>query len=272
MSDTSTIDGFTNVDRAGNPREFTDRLTAFTALAGVQTYKARTYDLLEPREGSVLLDLGCGMGQDVLALARYVGSIGRVVGVDRSETMIEEASKSSAGLELPIEFRAGDAYALDFPDATFDACRADRVFHHLEDPPRAMAELVRVARPGGRIVLFEPDFGTAAVDSPNRALTRAMVNLLCDTVQNGWMGRHLRALLTDAGLGEVVVAPEIAPMTDYATANLILWLERTAAQAVEVGVATADEADTWLSQLREADRSGRFFAMAIACFAWGRKR
>ena len=57
-----------------------------------------------------------------------------------------------------IEFVVGDAHALEFQPATFDAARAARTLQHLKDARRALAELARVVRPGGRVVLPEPDW------------------------------------------------------------------------------------------------------------------
>jgi ubiquinone/menaquinone biosynthesis C-methylase UbiE len=63
-----------------------------------------------------------------------------VVGVDRSPEMVAEALRRSAGSGLPIEFVEGDARALDFPDASFDRSRAERVLIHLRDPAVAVRD------------------------------------------------------------------------------------------------------------------------------------
>ncbi len=83
---------------------------------------------------------------------------------------------------------------------------------------------------------MEPDFETGVLDSPNRALTRAILNVGCGVVRNGWMGRHLRALFCDAGLEEVAVEPVPVAVIEYATANQVMWLERTAQRAVDDGL------------------------------------
>jgi ubiquinone/menaquinone biosynthesis C-methylase UbiE len=149
---------FTDVDRAGDPGHLVRFLNAVSALDIVRAYKRHSFDLLGVRPGNVVLDLGCGNGDDVRELARLVGPTGRVVGVDRSETMIATARERLGDEKLAVEFHVGDAYRLEFPDETFDACRADRVFHHLERPGHALAELVRVARSATRLVTIEPDF------------------------------------------------------------------------------------------------------------------
>jgi SAM-dependent methyltransferase len=129
-------------------------LAAFAALPEVAAAKRRSYELLGARPGAVLLDAGCGGGEDVAALARLVAPDGRVVGVDVSEAALERAGAATAGL-AGVELRRADVAALPFPDATFDGVRVDRTLHHVERPEAAVAELVRVTRPGGAIVVSE---------------------------------------------------------------------------------------------------------------------
>ena len=220
---------FTDVDRAADPEHLVRFLNTVSALDVIRAYKRRSFELLGIQPGQVLLDLGCGNGDDARELAGLVGPTGRVVGVDKSEALIAAARERLGSERLPVEFQVGDAYQLDFPDAAFDGCRADRVFHHLEQPERAMAEVVRVARPGARVVTIDPDFETGIVDAPDRALTRRLLNLNCDSYRNGWMGRHMRALFKDAGLIEVAIEPLVVAFEDYTLANQVLALEGTIA-------------------------------------------
>jgi ubiquinone/menaquinone biosynthesis C-methylase UbiE len=107
--------------------------------------------------GSHGLDAGCGVGLFALWLAEAVGPAGRVVGIEPTAERVEAAT-ALVGQALPgarLEFRPGDATALDFPDASFDWVWCGDVLHHIQDTGRALAELARVVRPGGRIVVKE---------------------------------------------------------------------------------------------------------------------
>jgi ubiquinone/menaquinone biosynthesis C-methylase UbiE len=267
---------FTDIDRSADPAGFVRVLDALTALDFIRAYKRRTFELLDLQPGASVLDLGCGTGDDVQELARRVGPSGWVVGVDRSETVIAEARDRVQGTSLPVAFQVADAYALPFPDATFDACRADRVFHHLEHPCQAFGELLRVVRPGGRILLFDPDFETAIVDAPDRALTRRLLNFYCDGYQDGWMGRRLPGLFRELGLTEIIVEPVQVLLTDLAQANVVLALESTVVRATASGLVDGVEGATWLDALRTASEQGRFFAaitafMVMGCKPWFRE-
>ena len=257
--------GFSDVDRTADPGAFVGLLDTITAMDFATVYKRRTYDALAPRPGAIILDIGCGTGEDARALARFVDPGGRVVGVDRSETVVAEARNRTADTDGQVEFRVGDAHRLAFPDASFDGCRADRVLHHLDDPRQAIAEMVRVARPGAPIVAFEPDFETALVDAADQVMTRRLLNRYCDGYRQGWMGRRLPALFRAAGLRDVAVESVAVLLTTYGQGNTILDLEGTARRAAEEGLVSADEAKAWLEHLRAGDRSGQFFG-AISCF------
>ncbi len=262
---------FTDVDRAADPGHLVRFLNTVSAIEVIRAYKRRSFELLGIRAGQVLLDLGCGNGDDACELAGLVGTTGRVVGVDRSETLIATARERLGSRPLPVEFQVGDAYRLDFAAATFDGCRADRVFHHLERPEQAMAELVRVARPGGRVVTIDPDFETGIVDASDPALTRRLLNLNCDRYRNGWIGRHMRALFTDGGLVDVAVEPLVVTFEEYTLANQVLALEGTVAHAQESGVVSAAEGARWLAELQQASAAGRFFGSLTAFIVVGRK-
>lgn len=187
-----TAVGFSDVDQAADPQNLVKYLDAATALVVIQEYKRRSYAYLKLKESDHVLDVGCGTGDDAPEIAQLVGNSGLVVGIDSSDAMITDARKRVEGLELPVEFTVGDAHWLEFEDNTFDACRSDRVFQHIDDPRKALVEIVRVSRHGGRIAITDPDWGTLVIDSSDRALTTRILNHYCDRGRrNPWMGRSI---------------------------------------------------------------------------------
>ena len=120
------------------------------------------------RRGGRLLDVGCGTGVVARRAAQIIGPSGSVVGLDRNEGMLDVARS----IAPEVEWRHGVAEALPFDDASFDHVAASFALMFLDDPTTALAEMARVAAPGGRIVLTT----WAAVErSPGYA---AMVGLL----------------------------------------------------------------------------------------------
>lgn len=108
------------------------------------------------RTGERVLDVACGTGAITRLAARAVGPTGSVVGVDLAPDMIEVAESTPAPGGPRIEWHEADAEALPLPDAHFDVvvCQMGLMFMH--DPAGAVAEMYRVLRPGGRVVVNTP--------------------------------------------------------------------------------------------------------------------
>lgn len=83
---------------------------------------------------------------------------------------------------------------------------------HLEAPEGALAEMIRVCRPGGKVVVFDFDWDTLVVDHPDRASTRKVLDLMTDSLRSGRIGRRLPGMVEAAGLGEVSIAPHTVLM------------------------------------------------------------
>jgi ubiquinone/menaquinone biosynthesis C-methylase UbiE len=241
---------------------------AATTAEAWRGYKRRSFALLALAEGDTVLDVGCGAGEDARELARLVPGVA-VIGVDAREEAVAEARRQTLGIPRPIEFRVGDACRLDFEDAAFDACRADRVFHHLAEPGKALAEMIRVARPGGRVVVSDTDYETLVVDAPDPGVTRRIVTHHADRMESGRVGRALWRLFRDAGLRDVEVAPYAAIATAYD--EEVLKLREKAERAAEAGVIAPEDAARWLASLEEADRAGGFFCALTTFTVRGRR-
>jgi ubiquinone/menaquinone biosynthesis C-methylase UbiE len=231
-------------------------------------YKGRSFDLLVLADGDQVLDVGCGTGEDARTIAgRFPGV--SVIGLDTSDDKIREARSSTLGLPRPVDFRVGDAYALPFEDETFDACRADRVFHHLVDPEKALAEMARVARPGGRVVVSDTDYDSLVVAAPDLGLTHRILAHHADRMESGRIGRQLPGLFLDAGLGSVAMTPYAAVATEYD--EEVLKLRDKAERAAAAGAITAADAVRWVASLIEAAADGRFVCAQIVLTVYGRK-
>ncbi|MER5352191.1 methyltransferase domain-containing protein [Kitasatospora sp. NPDC002551] len=225
---------------------YLDRLSA-TQVA--HTYKEAALRALAVRPGHVVLDLGCGPATDLGVLARAAAPGGRVIGVDSDPGMTRRALARTAGLPGTGVLTA-DVHALPLPAGSADRLRTDRVLQHVEDVPAVLAEARRVLRPGGRLVMAEPDWDSLAVDHPDPEIARAYTRHITDRiVRNALVGRQLPRLAGQAGFAVPSVAPVTSVFREVHAADRILGLHRNTERAVAAGYLTRGQADSWLDHL-----------------------
>lgn len=219
----------------------------------------RLLDLLDLEEGQVVLDVGSGTGDDAFELAALVGPSGRVVGVDSSESMVQEARRRGQAAGAPqVEFVHGDATALPLEDGEVDRVRSDRVFQYLLEPLRAMRELVRVARPGAIVVVADTDWETAVLDTADDDLTGRINGAWTATRPNGRVGHQLARFAKQAGLVDVAVEGFVQVKADLDDLYRDGVLPMLAQNAVAAEAVSSEEASRWLAMVEQAAADGHF--------------
>ncbi len=254
-----------------------DYLNQFVARGGMaaQRYKTHSYDLLQLMPGMQVLDVGCGLGGDLPALAERVGETGLVVGVDHDPHLLQAAQKASAGRNN-VRVVVATAEHLPFAHRSFDGVRTDRVLQYLPEPAAALAEMWRVLRPGGILTLVEPDWQAIALYPASPAgdnddhtlhavLQRASVHPL--------LGRRLYSLLHQPGIAweQVEVQIETFTLTSWADADALLVLSKTAQALAEAEPTLAEEIRAWLRAVEAAEVQKAFFVSIPLFFACARK-
>jgi SAM-dependent methyltransferase len=240
------VSRFDAVDQTGDPAAMVAFLEAAGAIPGLRDLKSAMLGQLRLGQADAALDVGCGFGADVAEMARRMPPGGAATGIDRSATMIAEARQRTAGLGLKVAFDVGDAMELPYADASLGACRSVTVLQHLTSPQRAIQEMARVTRPGGRVAALEFDLGTAMIDHPDRATTRLILGSSEDEAVQGWMGRQLPRLFGQAGLTDVSVTAS-AILSDLTIAQMLF--RRPAERLCQQGILTSGQVGQWWSQL-----------------------
>ncbi len=158
--------------------------------------------LLHGRERGRALDIGTGPGQIVLKLARRL-TRWKFVGVDRSPNMIAQGVASlapAADLTGRVQFYVADGNQIPFRDGSFDLVVCNSVLHHLAEPQKLLAEIARLAKPRGAILLrdlrrpsrFAYPFH---VRRHGRHYEGLMYKLYCDSVRSAYTVEELQRLL-----------------------------------------------------------------------------
>lgn len=201
------------------------------------------------RPGQSALDLGCGPRGVLALLADRVSPGGRVVGVDADPAHVAMAAAFAAERGLDgVEVMAGDARGTGLPSASFDLVHTRTLLVNVPDPVAVVAEMVRLARPGGRVVSLEPDCEYDLCHPPHPAVTRIREIFPVAFARNGadpHIGRRVPELFRRAGLTDVEVEATVwAFPKGHSRRTILLDLVRSMrAQVLELGLADGAELD-----------------------------
>lgn len=255
---TPDLSGFRNPSAAdsGALAAFLSNWAALPEAA--ERYRLK-YELLNVKSGETVLDLGCGAGDDLVRFGQFAGASGRVVGVDINEAMIATARERVAELGMPqVETRHIEPGPLPFADMSFDAVHTERVLMHVPDIDPTIREIVRVLRPGGRVVACELDRASVVWDLPDLDLQARLSHV--QGGPNPLMGRQLVRRFRQAGLTNLEAHGSwlVAAGERDIEGNEVLIEQR-----LRVGVANGDLSETDVSRYREyraaALEAGEYF-------------
>lgn len=118
-------------------------------------WRKRTVKVSGAKAGSSVLDCATGTGDLALEFKRTVGTQGRVLGTDFNADMLSHAPSKASRKGLDVAFEVADAMHLPYADATFDVASISFGIRNVDVPKTALAEMARVVKPGGRIVVLE---------------------------------------------------------------------------------------------------------------------
>ncbi|MHB1093805.1 methyltransferase domain-containing protein [Thiobacillus sp.] len=209
-----------------------------------------------------VLEVGCGTGVVLRALARRDDFTGRALGVDQCGHFIDTASKFSRDEQVDsrIAFQVGDAHGLDLPAASFDAVIAHTLISHVTAPLAVLGEMTRLVRPGGTVVIFDGDYASLTYGYPDHDFGRLVDEALTNvTFNNPRIMRDLPRLLPGLGLkladawGDAVIEIGHASYFKSFAETYVPYVKRS-------GLVPEDAMDTWHNEQRQAMENGTFFA------------
>jgi len=165
----------------------------------------------------------------------------------------------------------GDAQRLPFESESFDGCRGERVLQHVLDPDRAVGEIARVLKGGGRLALMEPDWEGLLIEGSDPELSGAIWRNHLGGARQPRVGRRLRTLLMQSGLVDIQLEAATGLITDLDLAARQFDFARASSEAAKAGLVSQQEAARWLDELQDAARDGRFLCTALSFRAAGQK-
>jgi ubiquinone/menaquinone biosynthesis C-methylase UbiE len=233
------------------------KIEAIYLTPDVAAQRSHVVAALALQTGERVADLGCGPGLLALELAGRVGEAGAVECIDFSESMVALARRRCAQ-QACVSVNAGDVSMLPYGNAVFDAAVCTQVYEYVPAVDRALHELFRVLRPGGRAVVVDTDWESCVWESSDRARMHRIIDLWDTHCPHPRLPRTLTAMLAGAGFEsvEVSVIPLVNTRYDPGTYSyaMIGVMSKYAARLLD-----AAEAREWAEDLHAHGRAGRYF-------------
>jgi ubiquinone/menaquinone biosynthesis C-methylase UbiE len=239
--------------------EATKKLLAMYVTPDVIEQRRQFLRALNPRKGENVLDVGSGPGFLAAEIAEVTGSEGSVHGIDVSEPMVDLARGHCA--QLPwVTFSQADAIELPSPDTSFDAAISTQVLEYVADVDAALAEIHRVLRPAGRIVVVDTDWDSIVWHSSDRSRMDRVLSAWEAHATDPYLPRTLSSRLVGAGFNVELqeVVPILNPCFDQNTYSnrLIDLIVSFVSGRSDI---SGDEAQNWADELRKNAGDGQYF-------------
>lgn len=219
--------------------------------------KARLIALLEPPRGARVLDLGCGAGHDLVALAEHGVT---PIGVDFSEHMVGASRERCDAAGVRALIVRADAHRLPLGSTSVDACRIERTLQHVVDPRAVLDEVARVVRRRGRLVAFEPDWDSFAIECDDPDVNRGVCDAIRSHVRQPHMGSDLGPLLRATGFESVRCLPDPIEWSSFDALRTGVGIEAILERACTRGAVEADRAQRFIVEMHERSANNVFRA------------
>jgi SAM-dependent methyltransferase len=230
---------------------------------------------LELKPGLRVLDVGSGPGHTTVELARRLGPSGRVTGIDVNDEFVARASARArdTGVGAQVELIAAAFPPLPFAAASFDRVLCKNVLEYVDSAAATVAEMARVAAPGGFVLALDSDWEMMAVEVESAAQARSdrmIAAAKSIAINEPRIGRKLFGLFREAGLEDVKVT--VFAGADTAGRSKPMLRSSLARYALDSGRADRHEVDAWLDDIDRAIERGRFLFILPQFVVRGTKR
>lgn len=246
--------------------EFTGEIARLQQrLAECQELTLRRFTVIEqlaPRRGERVLEIGCGAGLLLREIGLALGPHGLAAGLDVSPDQIAQAAVECASVPAVCPV-VGDATALSYPDAVFDAAVAVQVLEYIPDPAAAIAELRRTLKPGGRLLCLANNWTSTFWHGPQAGLTGEIAAMWERHAAHPNLPARLGPMLAQAGFQGIRQLPVPIVNAQFDETGFAYWLARLMAGFAAQEGTPKEITAAWLAALDAAEAEGEFFFSSV---------
>lgn len=246
--------------------------------AELSTHSAALLDRVGAGPGWIAIDVGCGPSGILDLLASRVGTAGRVTGLEVNPANVALARDFAAECGLAnVNIVEGDARHTGLPSSSFDLVHARTLLINVPDPAGVVAEMARLARPGGQVASLEPDCEYELCYPPHPAITRIREIFAVVFARNGadlQVARRVPELYRQAGLADVEVEATVRLYPKGHSRRMVMLdlVQSMRPQVLELGLASGVELDELDATARAHLDNPHTVVMSNPFFlTWGRK-
>jgi ubiquinone/menaquinone biosynthesis C-methylase UbiE len=238
--------------------EFSQLMEEFNLSPGAVERRARILSALALEAGTHVLDVGSGPGHQAYEIAQVIGSEGHIEGVDSGEDAVATGRRRCEGLEN-ASFALGDAYDLPYEAERFDVAMSSQVFEYLDDVPKALGEMFRVVKSGGRVLIHGTGWGALLWHSSDPERMSRILKIWDGHLADPRMVETMAKKLHAAGFVGVNAEPIVHVETSYDPGSMSAVAAKFIVGYVVSQGVTQSEADAWAEELPNLGSSGDYF-------------
>jgi len=221
--------------------------------------RMQTLEAMALRAGERVLDAGCGTGLLIQGMVSAVGDKGQIVGIDFSNDMLDVARNRFESIDR-VNLQQASVTDLPLEAESFDATSCTQTLLYVDDVEKAISELYRVLKPGGRIAVLETDWRGLVLNSEDDSISNRVIDAWDKGVASPNLPVKLTSMLQKQGF--TAIGTKAIPLvnTSYSPSSFsAMMLEFFAEMAVKQGVFDKEASVTWLNQFPGLDTRQAYF-------------
>ena len=209
--------------------------------------KQKSYDLLDPQPYETIADIGCGIGQDAINIAK-TGA--KVYGIDNDQNFIALSNQQLTG-NIKVNFICCNADKIPLANHSIDSFRFDRVLQHIENHNKVLKEVTRLLKPGGKLIIVDADYLSVSLFLEDEKLERKIIDAIAyNRIPNSHKIRQLPTTLAQNNFSLVSTEIHNYIINDYEFAKSLIRFDKTVVEEFELGNISQTEKKCWQRHIK----------------------